>query len=147
MIMTNSLSALYSILNEQVKETINNQVAYDVSDKLNDFIFKRVYNAYEPSSYIRQFELLNSVSIKIKDTKELKTKYTYNAQVYCDYNKMNHTSWSGGKVYVATFVNDGSTRGRPKADFIKYTMDDLQETKSYLKEFKQTMRGIGYNVL
>lgn len=142
--MVNNLAALKEVLSKQVEDTIYNNVAYEVADKLSEYIFKRVYNAYEPIEYQRQFELLNSVSIKVEPVKKMSKGYKYQVKVYCDYSKMNHTNWAGKKVYVATFVNDGSTINRPKAEFIKYTMDDFSRLKSYIAEFKKEMIGKGY---
>ena len=93
----------------------------------------------------RIYELLDSLSIVVENSK----KNEFIVSIFSDSKKMNHTSWASGNpsVYVATCVNDGGTVGRPRADFILYTMNDLKKTKTYIKEFKNIMRKKGYTVL
>ena len=145
MIMVNNLASLYEILNKQVSQAIEEDTAYEIVDKLDNYIFKKVYNAYSPVDYIRTYELLNSVSIKVEKT----TKNNFKVKIFCDSLKMNHRSWSNNKpkVYVATFVNDGSTIGRPRSDFILYTMLDLATLRTHIEVFKNAMRKKGYIVL
>lgn len=103
--------------------------------RLYEAIWDNVYMTYTPKYYIRQYELLNSVSSSVKyNTTSIEI------EVFCDQNKMNHYSVVDGKsTYVGWLTNDGFSwdgwedqsppdyfHNRPESKFLEKAIKDIK---------------------
>jgi hypothetical protein len=102
--------------------------------RLTEAIWDNVYASYKPKEYVRQYELLNSVTSTFEihdDSVEIK--------VFCDPEKMNHFSVVDGQpTYVPPLVNYGFSRSgweetepdyfhnRPPSYFLEDAMKEIQ---------------------
>ena len=102
--------------------------------RLYEAIWDNVYATYTPKYYIRQYELLNSVSSSVKyNTTSVEIK------VFCDSEKMNHFSLVDGQpINVAPLINYGFSwngwedtsydyfHNRPESKFLEKAIEKIQ---------------------
>lgn len=133
-----NLNELFSKLEQDVNEILNEEVAEAVKEELSESVQTAVYDVYSPLYYKRREYTGGLIDQRnMKHTVENNT-LTVTNETPLD-NGMNYP-YSLTEIVVNGYGNQPAPR-----DFIEDCKERLKENKSHIKAFEKGMKKKGYN--
>lgn len=132
------MKALKSAGLKQITEKIGEDVKY----LIKAYIEECFYGQYTPSSYIRTFQLLDSVTT----SKVRETATGYEIEIYLDIDSIHYKDgYEEELVWLASQGFHGSSNIYEQGEFWAEAMQEL-DAGYIVKKFGEYLRGKGWNV-
>jgi hypothetical protein len=156
-----SLSALFNFLDQQL-QTAMESVAEEVKQLMHDYIQTNLYDAYQPTEYIRTYDYLNSLSVK-----PVRKENGWNVvEIYFDPSTIKqdiqpfwnaHMSVYGNKEWKGTPINEliplwlnegveSPLYSHKGIHVVDNTIEELKSTKMHLEKIKDLLQTKGIRV-
>jgi hypothetical protein len=134
------LNALYRYLQRQLNNVMEKDVAEEVKRVMEVHIQTDVYNAYEPTDYVRTYKLMEDVQSELIDdgTIEVKDTRSENGR---DITRIIEDGIGYDWGYQRNL--DQEIGARP---FIANTRNDLDTNKSHIEVLKKALQDKGFRV-
>lgn len=158
--MADSWNQLYARLRVPTKLIVE-KLSKEVSDVLGDKLYNLWYMSKHENTYMRTYELVDSIRVTEVNIGSGRTSYT--ASVYFDDNLINHmyqseTGWGQHQsTYrknpinmeagsLAWILDQGAITPFYRFDGVKYVEATLNDLKYILSDIKKEMKSMGYNI-
>lgn len=132
------LNALFNYLQKQINNTMENQVAEEVVNVVKGHVESDVYEAYQPKSYQREYQLLNNVKSTLINNGTIEIN---DIRMDGEKNVTQIVEYGSGYTWHGNL--DETIGPRP---FIENSIDDLSMNKQHVEALKKALISKGLQV-
>lgn len=155
---SNQLSKLVNDMNKQVSKALADDVARNCYNIMKKWILEEVYNKYDPKVYVRNYELLNSLTVSPVISKNgiISVSIYIPNEKYKDprhnmlYDVPSHNLEERDSptiVQVMQILEEGLNIYRPNAEVMDNTIQELKTTNIILKSLISYLKTKGFKIV